>query len=179
MESDPYVQKKLIEFLGKLFNVYLIWNAKATCSHSCHPINAIEDKKINKTIDLGHLDLKMLDEIIKVITTKTDEIIIISINEVLSAFTDYPLILINSLSTSPHSLVDKLDIVNEFANSISKFKKALILFNTNDALISIKEFKQLINFYEIINLDYDKISNRVHIPKSEMYKLLSLIENIR
>ena len=179
MESDPFMQKNLIDLLSKLFNCYLIWNAKGTCSQSCHPMKEIDDKTIDKTIDLGHLDLKMFDEIIKVVGHKTENIIVISVNEVLSAFKEYPLILMNLPSTSSHSLVDKLDVVSEFANSISQFKKALILFNINDALISIKEFKQLFNFYEIINLDFDQISNRVHFPKVEMHKLLSLIKNIR
>jgi hypothetical protein len=121
----------------------------------------------------------MFDEIIKVVGLKTEDIIVLSVNEVLSAFREYPLILVNLPSTSSHSLVAKLDTVNEFANSISQSKKALILFNTIDALISIKEFKQLFNFYEIINLDFDQISNRVHFPKVEIHKLLSLIKNIR
>jgi hypothetical protein len=142
-------------------------------------MKGIDYEKIDKAIDLGHLDLKMFDEIIKVVGSKTENIVVISVNEVLSAFKDYPLILVNLPSASSKSLVDKLDIVKEFANSISHFKKALILFNTDDAWISIKTFQQSFNFYEIINLDYDQISNRVHFPKAETHKLLSLIKNIR
>ena len=179
MESDPVMQKNLVDLLSKLFSIYLIWNTKGTCSQSCHPMKEIDSKTIDKTIDLGHLDLMMFDEIIKMVGLKTEDIIVISVNEVLSAFREYPLILVNLPSTSSHSLVTKLDTLNEFANSISQSKKALILFNTNDALISIKEFKQLFNFYEIINLDFDQISNRVHFPKVEIHKLLSLIKNIR
>ena len=178
MDSDKYVQKNLISHLSKIFEVFVIWNAKGSCNHDCHDTYGVQNIKNKKEIDLGHIDLKMFDETIDLLGLETQSLLVLSVNEVLISFKEFPLILVNLPTNKAQSVLDGLDAVLQFTQSRSNHKKALVLFNTNDALYAINELKQLFNFYEIISLDYDQLQEKVTFPKNEINKIFSLIKSL-
>jgi hypothetical protein len=178
MDSDKYVQKNLISHLSKIFEVFVIWNAKGSCNHDCHDTYEDQNKKNKKEIDLGHIDLKMFDETIDLLGLETQSLLVLSVNEVLISLKEFSLILVNLPTNKAQSVLDGLDAVLQFTQSQSNHKKALVLFNINDALYAINELKQLFNFYEIISLDYDQLQEKVTFPKSEINKIFSLIKSL-
>ena len=178
MDSDKYVQKNLISHLSKIFEVFVIWNAKGSCNHDCHDTHEDQNIKIKKKIDLGHIDLKMFDETVDLLEINKRNLLVLSVNEVLISFKEFPLILINLPTNKAQSVLESLDIVLQITKFQSNPKKALVLFNMSDSFYAITEFKKSFNFYEISNLDYDQLREIVFFPKNEVEKIYSLINNI-
>jgi hypothetical protein len=67
---------------------------------------------------------------------------------------------------------------NHFRKSESNVKRALVLTNVDDAKLSMQFFQDKFSYYEILSLYYDQINSRFRIPKSDIGKIYSLIENL-
>ena len=106
------------------------------------------------------------------------EVVIISINQVIPEFamTPYIMIYMPTLRTPVNNVI--LEMENHFRESESNVKRALVLTNIDDAKLSMQFFQDKFSYYEILSLYYDQINSRFRIPKSDIGKIYSLIENL-
>jgi hypothetical protein len=176
---DVQLQKIIIEGLALNYKVYLAWTPETNCNSECHP----ESGQIKNTpyhpVDLGHVDNLLIPEIHKVLKMKRDELIFVSVNQAIAVSTDSALIIINlpTLHGLPRNMISEL--INQKNKTDSLTRQALVVTNMNDAKLSLQLFQKMFTYYEVINLDYDQIDSRIRIPKSEVSKIYSLIENLK
>ena len=176
---DIQLQKNIVDGLALNYKIYLIWSADTNCNSECHPESGQIKNQSYNPVDLGHVDIKLLDEISKVLQIKGDEIIVISINQYIS-LSAYPAFIIINLPTL-HS--QSSNLILEINNQKSKKQlltiQALVLSNINDAKLSLQLLQNMFTYYEVLSLDYDQIDSRIRIPKNEINKIYSLIENLK
>jgi hypothetical protein len=177
-KDNVKIQKKIVEELALNYKVFLLWTADSNCNPHCHPSGSQNVKKYDKIIDLGHIDLKMFKDLPNIIQIQWFEVIIISINQVIPEFATIPYIMVYmpTLRTEANNLI--LEMENHFRKSESNVKRALVLTNVDDAKLSMQFFQDKFSYYEILSLYYDQINSRFRIPKSDIGKIYSLIENL-
>ena len=176
---DIQLQKNIVDGLALNYKIYLIWSADTNCNSECHPESGQIKNQSYNPVDLGHIDTKLLDEISKVLQIKGDELIVISINQYISS-SAYPAFIIINLPTL-HSQSSNLilEIKNRKSKTQPLTKQALVVSNMNDAKLSLQLLQNMFTYYEVLSLDYDQIDSRIRIPKNEINKIYSLIENLK
>jgi hypothetical protein len=173
--ADVTLQSDIIKSISQLYNVILIWNANSICNSKCHPIKNIEKNPTQKILDLGHVDSGSFKEILDLTSGVGSNSVVISINEILNEFENFPLILINLPTINSAPLLINAQTIKEMNSISERFKRVLVLCNAEDALYSVEEFAKVFDLYQIINLEFDQIEDRVVIFKSEISKLIDLI----
>ena len=176
--AEVELQKIIVFGLALNYKVFLMWTAETNCNSDCHPETGRNEKKSSNVVDLGHIDLKVFEELPKVLQKQWDDITVGSINLVVSVPIQTSLIIINLPTTRSQSKNLILELREQINKSDSLSKQALVVTNSNEAKLVLLLFKRMFKFYEIINLDYDQIDSRMRISKSEIIKIYFLIENL-
>ncbi len=177
-DSDRNVQRDLVKSISQFFNVVLMWNAKSNCNFICHPIKNVQPHTEQKITDIGHVDIGMFKDIIEITLGLSTDPVIVSVNEISSDFQNFPLVLINLPSVNSSPLAENLKTLERVNSSSKRNQQVLILCNTEDAFYSLREFNTLFDLYQIMNLEFDQVGDKVRFPKSEISKVIELISNI-